>query len=170
MARVKVSVHTSSEQSSKSREDSQPRESQPSGAHGTHELERARRARPHETLALGGHRGRGPRNFQRSDERIYHDVCERLTDDHLIDATEITVAVENGEVTLAGSVISRQQKRRAESILDDISGVRDVHNQLRVQLAAVAPPEERSSRTDTEERSGGHRVATPSPNIRPTHH
>ncbi len=170
MARVKVSVHTSSEQSSKSREDSQPRESQPSGAHGTHELERARRARPHETLALGGHRGRGPRNFQRSDERIYHDVCERLTDDHLIDATEISVALESGEVTLAGSVSSREQKRRAEFILDDVSGVRDVHNQLRVQSAAVTPQDERGSRTDREDQSAGHRVATPSRSTPSTHH
>jgi hypothetical protein len=81
----------------------------------------------------GPHRGRGPQGYQRSDARIEEDVCEHLTHHGMLDATGIQVRVENGEVTLAGTVESRQAKRLAEDILESISGVRDIHNQLRVQ-------------------------------------
>jgi hypothetical protein len=81
----------------------------------------------------GPHSGRGPQGYQRSDARIEEDVCEHLTHHGMLDATGIQVRVENGEVTLTGTVESRQAKRLAEDILDSISGVRDVHNQLRVQ-------------------------------------
>jgi hypothetical protein len=60
--------------------------------------------------------GRGPRNYQRTDERIHEDVCERLTDDPQVDAFDIEVRVKDGEVTLVGNVNSRQQKRRAEDV------------------------------------------------------
>jgi hypothetical protein len=81
----------------------------------------------------GPHSGRGPQGYQRSDARIEEDVCEHLTRHGMLDATGIQVQVENGEVTLTGTVESRQAKRLAEDILDAISGVRDIHNQLRVQ-------------------------------------
>ena len=81
----------------------------------------------------GPHSGRGPQGYQRSDARIEEDICEHLTHHGMLDATGIQVRVENGEVTLAGTVESRQAKRLAEDILDSISGVRDIHNQLRVQ-------------------------------------
>jgi BON domain-containing protein len=81
----------------------------------------------------GPHSGRGPQGYQRSDARIEEDVCEHLTHHGMLDATGIQVQVEKGEVTLTGTVESRQAKRLAEDILDGISGVRDIHNQLRVQ-------------------------------------
>ena len=81
----------------------------------------------------GPHSGRGPQGYQRSDARIEEDVCEHLTHHGMLDATGIQVQVEHGEVTLTGTVESRQAKRMAEDILDGISGVRDIHNQLRVQ-------------------------------------
>jgi osmotically-inducible protein OsmY len=80
-------------------------------------------------------RGRGPRGYRRSDERIREDVCDVLTDDANVDATEIEVTVKEGEVTLTGSVASRDQKRRAESLAERVSGVRDVHNSVRVGAA-----------------------------------
>jgi osmotically-inducible protein OsmY len=80
----------------------------------------------------GRFRGRGPRGYSRSDDRIREDVCDRLTDDPWIDASDIEVRVQNGEVTLAGLVRERQDKRFAEDLVDDIPGVREVHNQLRV--------------------------------------
>jgi hypothetical protein len=79
------------------------------------------------------YRGRGPRDYRRPDERVYADVCEALTDDEQVDATNIEVAVKDGEVTLSGHVSSRDEKRRAEDVADRIAGVRDIHNQLRVQ-------------------------------------
>lgn len=81
----------------------------------------------------GPHSGRGPQGYQRNDARIEEDVCEHLTHHGMLDATGIQVRVENGEVTLTGTVESRQAKRLAEDILESISGVRDIHNQLRVQ-------------------------------------
>jgi len=84
-------------------------------------------------LIPGPQTGRGPRGYQRNDARIEEDICERLTHHGQIDASDIQVQVKGGEVTLTGTVESRQEKRMAEDLLDTISGVRDVHNQLRVQ-------------------------------------
>jgi hypothetical protein len=84
-------------------------------------------------LIPGPHSGRGPRGYQRNDQRIEEDICERLTQHGQIDAEDIQVKVKNGEVTLTGTVDSRQSKRMAEDALDSVSGIKDVHNQLRVQ-------------------------------------
>lgn len=79
------------------------------------------------------HRGRGPRGYSRSDDRIREDVSDRLTDDAYIDASDIDVRVEKGEVTLAGHVDDRHAKRRAEDIAESVSGVGHVQNNLRVR-------------------------------------
>ena len=81
---------------------------------------------------MGWYAGRGPRGYQRSDSRINDDVCDRLCDSPEVDATEIEVAVVNGEVTLDGRVSDRDEKRRAEDLIEHVSGVKDVHNNLRV--------------------------------------
>lgn len=78
-------------------------------------------------------RGRGPKNYQRSDERIREDVCERLTYDHDVDASEIEVNVNAATVVLSGTVHDRFEKRRAEDIAESVTGVKDVQNQIRVQ-------------------------------------
>ncbi len=80
----------------------------------------------------GPYSGVGPKDYQRSDERIFEDVCERLTRHGQIDAHDIRVDVKNGEVTLDGSVNDRQTKRMAEKIVDHVRGVKDVHNQLHI--------------------------------------
>lgn len=76
--------------------------------------------------------GKGPKGFKRSDARIYEDVCEALFHDSLVDASEIEVAVKNGEVTLSGAVENRQMKRLAEDCAEKISGVIDVKNEIRI--------------------------------------
>jgi hypothetical protein len=81
----------------------------------------------------GLHRGRGPKGYQRSDERLREDICERLTDDPDIDATEIGIEVSSGEVTLSGSVPDRHMKRAAEDLIEECSGVKQVHNGLRIE-------------------------------------
>lgn len=78
-------------------------------------------------------RGRGPRNYTRSDERIREDVNDRLTDDPHIDASDIEAAVSNREVTLSGMVGSRFEKRHAEDLAESVSGVTHVQNNLRVR-------------------------------------
>lgn len=79
------------------------------------------------------HRGRGPKNYMRSDDRIKEDVNDRLTDDGWIDASDIEVEVSNREVTLSGQVDSRMAKRHAEDIAESVSGVSHVQNNLRVR-------------------------------------
>ena len=94
----------------------------------------------------GSYAGRGPKDYQRSDDRVREEVCDCMTDDPMLDASEITVVVVKGEVILSGTVTSRDQKRRAEDVADRISGVKDVTNQLRVSREAnghnhtAAPP------------------------------
>ena len=79
------------------------------------------------------HRGRGPSDYTRSDERIREDANDSLTHDRFVDATNVTVRVEKGELTLDGTVASRQAKRRAEDAVEHVSGVRHVQNNLRVK-------------------------------------
>jgi osmotically-inducible protein OsmY len=78
------------------------------------------------------HTGRGPGNYTRSDERILEDACDRITDDWRVDGTHVQVTVAKGEVTLDGTVSTREQKRRAEDCVDHISGVKHVQNNLRI--------------------------------------
>ena len=77
--------------------------------------------------------GRGPKGYKRSDERIKEDVSEALARHSEIDASDIEVAVKDGEVTLTGTVNERGMKRMAEEAAEDCSGVRDVINQIRVK-------------------------------------
>ncbi len=80
-----------------------------------------------------GHRGKGPKGYRRSDERIREDANDALTDDAMIDASSIEIEVKNGEVTLSGTVGDRRMRRRAEDVIEGLSGVRHVQNNLRVQ-------------------------------------
>ena len=80
-----------------------------------------------------GYRGRGPRGYARSDERIREDVSDRLMDNPHVDASDIEVRVSGREVTLDGTVESRHDKRRAEDIAESIAGVAHVQNNLRVR-------------------------------------
>ena len=83
-----------------------------------------------------GHSGKGPKGYARSDDRIRDDINDRLTYDRHIDASHISVEVKDGEVTLSGTITSRMDKRHAEDLAEDISGVKHVQNNLRVADAA----------------------------------
>jgi BON domain len=81
-------------------------------------------------LVAGPHAGRGPRGWRRSDARIRDDVCQWMADDPRLDAREIEVRVEDGDVTLDGRVEHRGARRLAEEIAAAVPGVRDVFNRL----------------------------------------
>jgi osmotically-inducible protein OsmY len=102
----------------------------------------------------GPHVGRGPKGYERSSDRIKEDICERLMQHGHIDASEIEIRIENGEVTLTGSVDSRESKRLAETITESVSGVRDVHNQLRLNRTSSDLGEQRMA----EQRAGEQRA------------
>ena len=84
-------------------------------------------------MGRGGHYGRGPKGYRRTDERIREDVNEALFRDEHVDASEIEVEVKEGDVTLMGTVDSREAKRQAEDCVWNVSGVRNVTNTLRVE-------------------------------------
>lgn len=79
------------------------------------------------------HRGHGPKNYTRSDDRIREDLNERLMDADDIDASDVSVEVKDGVVMLSGSVEQRWLKHRIEDMADDCIGVKDIRNEIRVQ-------------------------------------
>jgi len=100
----------------------------------------------------GQHRGKGPKNYQRSDERVKEMLCERLHDDPEIDASEVTVSVQGGTITLEGTVDSRRTKNAIEDVAEQI-GSQDVQNNLRVQKAGERSGMETSGKSSTATRS-----------------
>jgi hypothetical protein len=99
----------------------------------------------------GPHVGKGPRGARRSDDRIKEDVSDRLAISPVLDASEITVDVRDGHVTLTGSVTDRSDKRLAEDLAYSIRGVQDVLNRLRARARPTAmesSSESGSARTD----------------------
>ena len=107
--------------------------------------------------ARGPHTGRGPRGYQRSDDRIREDICDRLTHHGDIDATDIRVTVSSGNVTLDGSVDSRHGKRLAEDVAESVSGVRDVTNHIKTEQRG-----EREGREGNPQDAGIGHAGTPS--------
>jgi BON domain len=79
-------------------------------------------------------RGRGPKGYERSDARLREIICERLTDDPRIDASDVSVEVTQKVVRLTGSVDDRRTKYAIEDLIERC-GVNDIDNQLRVQSA-----------------------------------
>lgn len=106
-------------------------------SHGHPRNERQDRWRPADSGLYYGqprsYAGKGPKNYKRSDERIQEEIYEILTWNPDVDATDVEVIVKDGDVTLSGSVIERRMKRLTEELIEDISGVRDVANQLKVK-------------------------------------
>jgi hypothetical protein len=94
--------------------------------------------------------GRGPRNYKRSDDRIEEDINERLTRHGMVDATDIEVSVQNGEVTLRGTVDSRQAKRIVEDIADAVSGVKELTNHIKVKQQRGESTERTETKPETE--------------------
>lgn len=86
-------------------------------------------------------RGKGPKGYKRSDERIQEEINDLLTDEGGLDASDIEVKVENGEVSLTGTVTQKRDKRLAEEIAESVSGVSNVENHLRVNKESTSEGE-----------------------------
>jgi len=78
------------------------------------------------------HYGKGPQGWMHSDQRIYNDVCAALAFNHEIDATEINVNVDDASVFLSGSVFDKEMKDAATECVENIFGVKEVKNELRI--------------------------------------
>jgi osmotically-inducible protein OsmY len=85
---------------------------------------------------VASQRGKGPAT-QRTDDQIKAVIEAVLTDDPWLDASGVQVSVQQGIVTLTGTVPSREAKRRAEALADRVGGVRDVRD-VRNTLAIAA--------------------------------
>lgn len=77
-------------------------------------------------------RGRGPKGYTRSDERLKEMLCEQLTQDPRIDASDIDIDVEQQVVKLSGTVEDRRTKYDVEEMAARC-GAKDVDNQLRMK-------------------------------------
>lgn len=117
----------------------------PSGGGGTYE-----QVRSSTWDVEGPNVGRGPKGYRRSDERIHEDVCERMTAHGGLDARQIELIVENGEVTIEGTVEDRPAKRLAEDLAHSVGGVEDVHNRLRLSHLVRGEREDAESPEATE--------------------
>ena len=91
------------------------------------------------TSTYGGRSGqrttmrRGPKGYERSDERLKEDICERMYTSTECDTSEVSVDVKSGVVTLEGTVEDRRSKYMLEEMVDNVPGVKDVENRLRIQ-------------------------------------
>jgi hypothetical protein len=81
---------------------------------------------------MADHRGKGPKNYQRTDERLRELICERLHDHPDIDASDIEVDIRDGTVVLEGTVDSRRTRDLVEDVAEQLS-VTDVRSNLRVR-------------------------------------
>ena len=85
----------------------------------------------------GPHWGKGPKGYTRSDERTREDVCDAIARQGHIDATDVDVKVENGTVTLSGTVALRVHELSLERLVKRCLGVRDVRSDLRLIRLAI---------------------------------
>jgi hypothetical protein len=108
-------------------------------------------------MARGRFTGKGPKGYQRSDDRIREDVSDVLERHGEIDASDIEVHVQSGEVTLAGTVHDRFAKRLAEDVIENLSGIKQVHNRLRVGGAVPEKQNAASSKSNLGKPSGSMR-------------
>jgi len=83
--------------------------------------------------SAGPHTGKGPKGYRRSDEKLIEEACQLLERHGDVDASEIEVTCESGMITLQGTVDSRRSKRAAEEAVEQVYGVHDVTNQLKVE-------------------------------------
>jgi|GEM_PF-6196077 len=114
-----------------------------------------------------------PQPLQRSNDRVYNEAREGITRQGLVDASDINVRVEHGEVFLEGTVPSSREKQMAEEDVQSLPGIESVHNRLQVsppqadlrshipsQLASVSGPA-----IETLDPAGAATLTPPKPNL-----
>lgn len=68
-----------------------------------------------------------------SDQRLFEAACEALKDNPFVDASMMEVGVFDGVIYLRGHISNRNQKREAEQAIENIRGVKDVMNELKIK-------------------------------------
>ncbi len=96
-----------------------------------------------EVWERGPYRGPGPKGSA-SDERIREDIYDELTRRSNVDPSRLTVRVENGDVTLEGTVQDLDARRVVDEVASRCFGVNQVHNHLHVERANNGSPQRTS--------------------------
>ncbi len=89
-------------------------------------------------------RGKAPRGYQRSSERILADLCDGLLRSW-VDAEDVDIRVRDGVVLLSGVVRSADERQATEALAHEVLGVKEVINDIRVHRdeGIMAPPASR---------------------------
>jgi osmotically-inducible protein OsmY len=99
--------------------------------------DRRNRLRPEEERNLQYNRGKGPRNYKPSDERLLERVSDLYYEHPHLDASGIEISVQNGELMLTGYVADRYEKRLAEDLAEKISAITNIENRLKIYQATT---------------------------------
>ena len=75
-----------------------------------------------------------PQTMKKTDTQIHHDVLEELKWDSRVDETEVGIEVDNGVVTLTGTVTSWAKRMAAQEAARRVIGVLDVANDVKVKI------------------------------------
>jgi osmotically-inducible protein OsmY len=86
----------------------------------------------------GPHPGRGAKRYRRLDERIRQDIADRLAEHPDVDRSACEVRVQDGEVTLTGTVDQERTKQLIGEVAAQVPGVKHVHNRLRLRAGGAA--------------------------------
>lgn len=78
-------------------------------------------------------RGEDDMEYSPDDLAIREKVCKAIFRDRLFDENEVTVKVKEGVVTLTGLVSDRKTKDYVDHYLEDIYGIVDIINELKVK-------------------------------------
>jgi osmotically-inducible protein OsmY len=90
-------------------------------------------------------KGVGPKGYQRTDARIYEQVCDRMLLDPWLDASGVTVSVSNGRVSLSGAVPTERMQEAAIAAAEMVApGV--VHTALKVTGETVGKTQKSQGR------------------------
>lgn len=84
-------------------------------------------------------RGKGPKNYQRSDRRIYEELGEELRHNPTIDASEIEFSVRDRHIYVRGFVKSKTEKWLVEDILESLHGIEGITNELKLRREEFPP-------------------------------
>jgi hypothetical protein len=87
---------------------------------------------PRSEASQENHVGKGPKGWI-SNESILAQVNEALFLHPSVDATHIDARMEGEILVLTGEVTNRQQKKTAERILENLSGVKDIRNEIKIR-------------------------------------
>lgn len=86
-----------------------------------------------------------PRSHRRSDTVIKGEVCDILAESPNVNCSHIDVSVNSGVVTLRGTIQEPLERQQVEDLVEYVSGVNEVQNELKVQKVQIRRKKRRIS-------------------------